>query len=188
MATDTRLIALRLGNTFYRFSSKCRTRPSFVHGVDHRRSTWSRPVSARASTSHHRTSYHTSTTQTGTASDIESLLHVNEYFEFTRARFLVNEAHELSIRRVKFHIEELARVAAQSVDASRCVRISKYPDGLYNKAMLLTMDNGKEVVAKVPHPNAGVAHYTIASEVATMEFVCSESTMDASLKTYCPDR
>lgn len=33
------------------------------------------------------------------------------------------------------------------------------------------MDTGKEVIGKVPNPNAGIEHYTTASEVATMDFV-----------------
>ncbi|PGH11077.1 hypothetical protein AJ79_05119 [Helicocarpus griseus UAMH5409] len=33
------------------------------------------------------------------------------------------------------------------------------------------MDNGKEVIGKVPNPNAGIPHYTAASEVATMDFM-----------------
>lgn len=33
------------------------------------------------------------------------------------------------------------------------------------------MDNGFEVVAKLPNPNAGPAHFTVASEVATREVV-----------------
>lgn len=33
------------------------------------------------------------------------------------------------------------------------------------------MDNGKEVFAKLPNPNAGPARYVTASEVATREFV-----------------
>jgi hypothetical protein len=35
------------------------------------------------------------------------------------------------------------------------------------------MDNGTEVVAKLPNPNAGPAHYTTASEVATQTLVTS---------------
>lgn len=35
----------------------------------------------------------------------------------------------------------------------------------------MTMENGKQVVAKVPNPNAGQAQLTNGSEVATMEFV-----------------
>lgn len=33
------------------------------------------------------------------------------------------------------------------------------------------MSDGREVIAKVPNPNSGFPFYTIASEVATMEFV-----------------
>lgn len=35
----------------------------------------------------------------------------------------------------------------------------------------MTMENGAEVVAKIPNPNAGPAFYTTASEVATRDFV-----------------
>jgi hypothetical protein len=33
------------------------------------------------------------------------------------------------------------------------------------------MDNGSEVFAKLPNPNAGPAHFSVASEVATRELV-----------------
>lgn len=51
------------------------------------------------------------------------------------------------------------------------VKVLKFVEGLRNKGFLLTMDNGMEVFAKLPNPNAGPAHYTTASEVATREFV-----------------
>lgn len=72
---------------------------------------------------------------------------------------------------MKYDVHQLARIAAEAVDAQRCVRVEKFPDGLYNKALLLTMDDGREVVAKVPNSNAGRPHFTTASEVATMKFV-----------------
>ncbi|EHL02350.1 hypothetical protein M7I_1604 [Glarea lozoyensis 74030] len=67
-------------------------------------------------------------------------------------------------------MNELARIAAEVVGSKHCVNVQKYPDGMYNKAFLLTMENGTQVVAKVPNPNAGLAHFTTASEVATMDF------------------
>jgi hypothetical protein len=79
----------------------------------------------------------------------------------------------MSQRHVKFNVNELGRLAAEAVGANLCVSVEKYPDGMYNKAMLLTMDNGTQVVAKVPNPNAGILHFTTASEVAIMDFVCS---------------
>jgi hypothetical protein len=74
-------------------------------------------------------------------------------------------------RQVRFNVNELARCAAEAAGAKACVSIEKYPDGMYNKSMLLTMDDGSQVVAKVPNPNAGMCHFTTASEVATMDFV-----------------
>jgi hypothetical protein len=76
-------------------------------------------------------------------------------------------------RHVTFNVNELARVAAEAVGAKKCMSIEKYPDDMYNKAILLTMDNGIQVVAKVPNPNAGNPHFTTAIEVATMDFVSS---------------
>lgn len=50
-------------------------------------------------------------------------------------------------------------------------QILKCVEGLHNKAFLLTMDNGMEVFAKLPNPNAGPARFTTASEVATRQLV-----------------
>ena len=47
----------------------------------------------------------------------------------------------------------------------------KLPEGLFNRAFLLVMDNGSEVIARIPTSVAGPAHFVTASEVATMEFM-----------------
>lgn len=43
----------------------------------------------------------------------------------------------------------------------------------------MTMNDGTEVLAKIPNPNAGPSFYTTASEVATRDFVsgilCTEA-------------
>ncbi|KAG5991965.1 hypothetical protein E4U52_003181 [Claviceps spartinae] len=91
-------------------------------------------------------------------------------FNFTRGRFVRDEEHELAQRRREFNVGELARRAARAVQADRCLSIKKFTDGMYNRALLLCMDNGKEVVAKIPNPNAGQPHFTTTSEVATMKF------------------
>ncbi|KAK2863701.1 hypothetical protein FQN49_004075 [Arthroderma sp. PD_2] len=95
-----------------------------------------------------------------------------EFFRFTRSRFLRDEAKELSRRYVKFDVQQLAKIAAEVAGPGtrRCVKVEKLADGLYNKALLLTMDDGIQVIGKVPNPNAGIPHFTTASEVATMDF------------------
>lgn len=77
----------------------------------------------------------------------------------------------LAKREIRFDMNRLARVAADAIDATQCISIKKYADGMFNKAFLMSMDNGREVVAKVSNPNAGIPHFTSASEVATMDFV-----------------
>jgi hypothetical protein len=96
----------------------------------------------------------------------------DEFFNFTRGRFVVDETKNLRQREIRFDLNRLASVAAESVGATQCISIKKYSDGMFNKAYLMSMENGREVVAKVPNPNAGMPHFTTASEVATMDFVC----------------
>ncbi|GKZ28816.1 hypothetical protein AbraIFM66950_000613 [Aspergillus brasiliensis] len=113
--------------------------------------------------------YHNASPTSRTSSQKDWNTH-DEFFKFTRGRFVVDEAENLRMREVRFDMNSLARVAAESVGATHCTSIQKYPDGMFNKAFLMSMDNGREVVAKISNPNAGIPHLTTASEVATMDF------------------
>ena len=93
------------------------------------------------------------------------------FYRFTRARFVYNEDYEKSQRYVRYDVNQLARLAAAAVGSKTCVSIEKCPDGMHNKVLLLTMDDGTQAIAKVPNPNAGRPHFTTASEAATMDFV-----------------
>jgi hypothetical protein len=54
--------------------------------------------------------------------------------------------------------------------------IVKLFEGLHNKTFLLRMDDGEEIIARLPNPNAGPPFLTVASEVATRQFVCELRT------------
>jgi hypothetical protein len=43
-------------------------------------------------------------------------------------------------------------------------------EGGFNKALLITAENGKEVIAKIPCPKVVPSKYSTASEVATLEY------------------
>ncbi|KZF21169.1 phosphotransferase enzyme family protein [Xylona heveae TC161] len=89
-------------------------------------------------------------------------------FQYTRHRWLFNEKAELSKRYLKFNLQQLIGAAVNVCEGARCcTKITKCSEGLYNKAFILTMDNGAEVFAKLPNPNAGPARFSVASEVAT---------------------
>ncbi|KAL2816360.1 hypothetical protein BDW59DRAFT_177371 [Aspergillus cavernicola] len=66
--------------------------------------------------------------------------------------FRADEAENLRKREIRFDLDRFANVAADLVGAARCVSMEKYPDDM------------------VPNPDAGVPHFTTASEVATIDF------------------
>lgn len=71
---------------------------------------------------------------------------------------------------MRFDLDQLCRLASShgKPEAKKCVRVIKQ-EGNFNKALVLTRDDGSEVIAKIPCPNAGPPLVT-ASEVATLEF------------------
>jgi hypothetical protein len=93
------------------------------------------------------------------------------FFHYTSGRWLWGEEAQLRERFHAFNVQELQRIAAESVGAQSCISISKLAEGGYNKVFRLVMDNGLVAIARIPNPNAGPAHNTTASEVATMDFV-----------------
>ncbi|QKX62238.1 uncharacterized protein TRUGW13939_09397 [Talaromyces rugulosus] len=66
----------------------------------------------------------------------------DEFFKFTRGRFVVDEAENLRKREIRFDLNRLASVAADSVGAAQCISIKKFPDGMFNKSFLMSMDDG----------------------------------------------
>ena len=99
-----------------------------------------------------------------------------DFFRYTAGRFLFDEIKQMACRYVQFDMNELVHIAISSTASRSCVAVHKLPEGQFSKAFLLTMDDGKRVIAKVPNPNAGRSHYTTASEVATMDFVSISSS------------
>ncbi|KAH5433184.1 hypothetical protein HBI32_055360 [Parastagonospora nodorum] len=94
----------------------------------------------------------------------------NPLFCYTSGRWLWNEREQLQARFRRFDIPSLQQAACQAVGAEKCISIEKIGEGNYNKAFRLEMEDGRKVIAKAPHPNAGPPSITTASEVATMEF------------------
>lgn len=93
------------------------------------------------------------------------------FFRYTSGRWLWDEEKQLHDRYKKFNVDELQRIAAESIGAKRCVSMTKLAEGGYNKVFRLVMDNGSIAIARIPCRNAGPAFKTTASEVATMDFV-----------------
>ncbi|CAI7626137.1 unnamed protein product [Penicillium bialowiezense] len=102
---------------------------------------------------------------------------LDDLSRYTSRRWLVGEKAQQQLRFVKFDLDGLCRLAAACFsNVTRCVRVVKR-EGNFNKALLLTMDDGNEVIAKIPCPNAGPPSLTTASEVATLKFLRSRTSI-----------
>jgi hypothetical protein len=95
----------------------------------------------------------------------------NDFFRYTSGRWLYDEQIQLRRRYLEFNIQALKECAYREL-GTRCVRMSKLPEGLYNKVFSLKMEDGSEVLARIPNPIAGYPDYIVSSEVATLDFVC----------------
>ncbi|EAW09982.1 phosphotransferase enzyme family protein [Aspergillus clavatus NRRL 1] len=90
---------------------------------------------------------------------------------FTSGRWLWNERQQLACRYVNFDLSTLLQRAASAIGSRSCTEVLKISEGQYNKVFQLTMNDGREIIAKLPNPNAGRPHFTTASEVATLDFL-----------------
>lgn len=96
-------------------------------------------------------------------------------FMSTRYRFVVNEQEELAQRHVIFDLPEPIQKAVLATGSRCCTSITKSVSGSYNRIIIMKMDDAQEVIVKIPTQKAELPHYTTASEIATMEFVCRRS-------------
>ncbi|KAL8766864.1 MAG: hypothetical protein Q9209_006460 [Squamulea sp. 1 TL-2023] len=78
-------------------------------------------------------------------------------------------------RYLKFNVKELKAVAAKAINRVErdIVSIRKLAEGGYNRTFTITMQDGLELIARMPYPITVPKKYAIASEVATMNFVRS---------------
>lgn len=94
-----------------------------------------------------------------------------EVFRYTNGHFLINEEHQYANRYVRFNIDKLCELVSSVVGDrhSPVLKIDKMEGG-FHKALLMTLENGCEVIAKIPCPNAGIPAYSTASEAAVLEY------------------
>ncbi|GAB1206445.1 hypothetical protein APSETT445_005133 [Aspergillus pseudonomiae] len=93
-----------------------------------------------------------------------------QLFEYTNGRFLVNEKHELSKRYAKFDLDALCTVVSSLPSVSSPISQIDKLEGGFNKALLMTAENGNEVTTKIPCPSVVPAEYSTASEAASLEY------------------
>ncbi|PGH14834.1 hypothetical protein AJ80_05760 [Polytolypa hystricis UAMH7299] len=104
-------------------------------------------------------------------------------YSHTASRWLHQDELQRQSRRLRFDFSRLCEGAVKSCSggggaggASRVVDCEKKEGGYY-RIFILTMDSGKRVVARVPMPVAGPAILTTNSEIATVAYLQSETSL-----------
>lgn len=100
----------------------------------------------------------------------------------------VNNDLRLEERRREFDVDELCRLAAESVGrkSQDIVKFMKLAEGGFNRTFLITMNCGFEMVARIPYPVTVPKFYAIASEVTTMRFLRSCGLPVPKVYDYSP--
>ncbi|KAJ7135418.1 protein kinase subdomain-containing protein PKL/CAK/Fmp29 [Mycena crocata] len=112
----------------------------------------------------------------------------DDLFNYSSGRWLVNNDLRLAERRREFDVDELCRLAAQSVGRSSqdIDTFVKLAEGGFNRTFLITMHGGFEMVARIPYSVTVPKYYAIASEVATMRFLRSSGLPVPEVYDYSP--
>nr|POE94651.1 altered inheritance of mitochondria protein 9, mitochondrial [Quercus suber] len=108
-------------------------------------------------------------------------------FSYTSGRFLFNETLRLRERHVEFNVDELRRAAEVAVrhEHGTVAKMRKLAEGGFNRVLLLTMQDGFEVIAKIPYRIARPEYYTTASEAATLTFLKQKGLPVPGVLSYC---
>ena len=73
-------------------------------------------------------------------------------------------------RYVKFDVDALCSLVSSLPSVSSPIFKIDKMEGGFNKAMLMTAENGKEIIAKIPCPNIVPAVFSTASEAAVLDY------------------
>ena len=103
-----------------------------------------------------------------------SLKNILLYAMLTSGLHRYNESLRLKERVVNFDVIELKKAAAAAVhkDSTQVSGFFKLAEGGFNRAFEITVD-GIPVIAKLPYSSTYPKHFTVASEVATINLVRS---------------
>ncbi|KAL4962009.1 aminoglycoside phosphotransferase family protein [Aspergillus stella-maris] len=94
-------------------------------------------------------------------------------FHYTSGRWVYNEKIRLQERYLKFNLPGLHSVIATATghSATDLVSFTKLSDGKSSRTFRATFSDGQNAVARLPYPCTVPKRYTVASEVATMDYL-----------------
>ncbi|PGH00170.1 hypothetical protein AJ80_09224 [Polytolypa hystricis UAMH7299] len=137
----------------------------------------SRPISSKSATSHSKT--------------VPSAMNSNEYsstcsqptspaqdpHSYTDGRWLHQDELQRRLRYLQIDFPLLCETAIKVCNGASKAADYVKKEGGYTRAFILTMETGKRVVARIPPPVAGPPRLTTNSEVATITYLQSKTSL-----------
>jgi hypothetical protein len=113
-----------------------------------------------------------------------------DFYSYTSGRFVYNEQARLKERYVEFDVDELYAAAHRAIGQQHgsVKQMIKLAEGGFNRVFLLQMEDGFEIVAKIPYHIAAPAFYTTASEAATLTYLKSKGIPVPEVYAYCAQK
>ncbi|KAJ2913707.1 hypothetical protein MD484_g6703, partial [Candolleomyces efflorescens] len=113
----------------------------------------------------------------------------DDLFNYTSGRWVYNEALRLKERKVVFDVDELRRLAAESVKQSLTdvCSMSKLAEDGFNRTFVITLRDGRQILAQIPYPAFVPRNYAVTSEVATIEYLRSRGIPAPEIYGYSAD-
>ncbi|KAL5522657.1 hypothetical protein ACEPAG_8675 [Sanghuangporus baumii] len=111
-------------------------------------------------------------------------------FRYTSGRWLNRESEKVAEHYTIFNVDALKDVAASAGGAQTVTNVTKLAEGGFNRVLLLGLDNGKEVVARMPMARVdNTEHVVTQSDVATMAYVRARLGLPVPrVLAWCADR
>lgn len=106
---------------------------------------------------------------------------------YTSGRFLFHEKLRLEERHVEFNVTALKQAAEASLGKKhgKVIGMSKLSEGGFNRVLTLVLEDGFELIAKIPYHIAVPKYFATASEAATLTFLRSKGILVPKVYGYC---
>ncbi|KAL4781272.1 kinase-like domain-containing protein [Aspergillus varians] len=113
-----------------------------------------------------------------------------ELFKYTSGRWIFNEDLRLKERHLEFDIAALqsAVAAATTRSTSDIVSFNQLAEGGFNRLFQVTFNDGKHVIARLPYPSTVPQQHTVASEVATLDYLRLNGVNTPKVYAWCSKR
>ncbi|KAK9655191.1 hypothetical protein V6Z96_003383 [Aspergillus fumigatus] len=96
---------------------------------------------------------------------------------YTSGRWLRQDKVERDSRYIKFNFEALCQRIIDLCPGADTIVTCQKIEGGFNRVFIFTLDNAKQIVAKLPFPLAGPTKLTTASEVATVHYLQARTSI-----------